>query len=35
MTVPQQLTAQQVGPTFAGEVTGLDFTKPFPPDLRD
>jgi alpha-ketoglutarate-dependent 2,4-dichlorophenoxyacetate dioxygenase len=35
MTVTPRLTARQVGPTFAGEVSGLDFTKPFPPDLRE
>lgn len=29
------LQARQVGPTFAGEVTGLDFSKPFPPGLRE
>jgi alpha-ketoglutarate-dependent taurine dioxygenase len=35
MTVSKTLTARQVGPTFAGEVSGLDFTKPFPPGLRE
>jgi alpha-ketoglutarate-dependent 2,4-dichlorophenoxyacetate dioxygenase len=29
------LVAQQVGRTFAAEVTGLDFSKPFPPSLRE
>ena len=35
MTVTSTLQARQVGPTFAGEVTGLDFSKPFPPGLRE
>jgi alpha-ketoglutarate-dependent taurine dioxygenase len=35
MTVSKTLTANQVGPTFAGEVSGLDFTRPFPPGLRE
>lgn len=35
MTVSKTLSARQVGPTFAGEVSGLDFTKPFPPGLRE
>lgn len=35
MTVSSTLQARQVGPTFAGEVHGLDFTKPFPAGLRE
>src|SRR5271169_387974 len=35
MTVALMLQARQIGPTFAGEVTGLDFSKPFPPSLRE
>ena len=34
MTIEQTLQGKQVGNTFAAEVTGLDFTKPFPPDLK-
>src|SRR5271154_4930820 len=35
MTVTSTLQGRQVGPTFAGEVIGLDFSKPFPPGLRE
>jgi alpha-ketoglutarate-dependent 2,4-dichlorophenoxyacetate dioxygenase len=35
MTVTSTLTARQVGPTFAAEVSGLDFSKPFPAGLRE
>jgi alpha-ketoglutarate-dependent 2,4-dichlorophenoxyacetate dioxygenase len=35
MTVSSTLQVRQVGTTFAGEVAGLDFTKPFPPGLRE